>query len=211
MYAISLLGTVGSIERRGERLLEMRTFDPAETDTLLSETAETLIDLAELLRVSAPFPLARHGNRAERALQLVLKGQYDRSSVRPDELEGETVEIAERAAGVESIGSWLFVPLDGGARCDGNWGSVLRLIRGRIGDILSDFEQILQRLRTSGSERRLGKACDCVLEMLESLEYALDRIVATAGYVTHRTDHDHRELLDAVERKTAALTGDTDA
>lgn len=211
MYAISLLGTVNSVERRGGQLLEMRTFDPTETDTLLSETATSLIDLAELLRVSTPFPLDRHDRRAEAAVGRILEEQYSLLSVLPEEFDDETLEIAERSAGVEFGDSWVLVPLDGSDSHGRNWGSVLRVIRSRVAEILSDFKRVLHRLRASDSEQELRATCDCVLEMLESLEYALDRIVATAGYVTHRTDHDQTELLDALERKAAVFSGDTDA
>lgn len=211
MYAISLLGTVSSLERRGGQLLEMRTFDPTETETLLSETTATLIDLAELLRVSAPFPLDRHDRRTETAVVRILEKQYRLLSVLPEEFGAETLEIAERSAGVEVGDAWVLVPLDGSDSYGRNWGSVLRLIQSRVEEILADFERVLQRLQASDSEQELRAACDGVLEMLESLEYALDRIVATAGYVTHRTDHDQTELLDVVERKAAAFTGDTDA
>lgn len=211
MYAISLLGTVGSIERRGRQLLEMRTFNPAETDTLLSEVATALIDLAELLRVSAPFPLVRHDEKTEAVVHQLLEGQYDQSPMSSDELNDETLSVVKRAAGVEFEDSWLLIPLDVSGRHGENWDSVLRLMQSRVSEILRDFKRILQRLRASDSERWLGEACDCVLEMLESLEDALHQIVATAGYVTDRTDHDQKELLEVVEWKIAALTGDTDA
>lgn len=211
MYAISLLGTVGSIEQRGRQLLEMRTFDPAETDTLLSEVATALIDLAELLRVSAPFPLVRHDEQTETVMQQILESQYDRSPMSPDELNDETLAVAREAAGVDVDDSRLWVPLDARERHGENWGSVLRLMQSRVSGVLRDFERILQRLRASDAERWLSEACDCVLEMLESLEDALHRIVATAGYITDRTDHGQKELLEVVERKMAAFTGDTDA
>lgn len=211
MYAISLLGSIRRIERRAAELLEMRTYVPTETEPKLSETVGTLVDIAELLRAAAHFPLVQHTKETERAVAGLLWTRYRRLSAGPDDLDEKLLETARREAGVETGESWFVVPLGESEAGAKNWQPVFGVIRDRVHGIIEDFRRIGRRLRSSDSAWRLVDLCDYVVEMLDTLMYTLGRITATKGYVTYRTDQEQEELLEAIDRQTIAFRSDTDA
>ncbi|MCQ4332339.1 hypothetical protein KM295_02315 [Natronomonas sp. F2-12] len=211
MYAVSLLGSVRRIEVHGVQLLEMRTFPSTEAEARLSETLTTLVDIAELLRCNAPFPLDRHTERGEAAVIELLGRRYEEPSAPPEAFEAENVEAVREEAAVETGDSWLLVPLGTDGASARNWQPVFDLLQRQVARLAGDFDRISERMRAGGSEGHLGETCECIVEMLEVLEYTLGRIKATSGYVSYRTEHDQGELLEAIERKTTALGGNTDA
>lgn len=211
MHAVSLLGSLRQIEINGKRLLEMRTFSRTETESRLSKTFSTLMDIAELLWASTPFPLTQHGRRVEMAILELLRGRYRELSADATEFDEETIDIARREAEIEVGDSWLVIPLGESDARGKNWQPVFDFTRSRVGDIIDDFERITERIRTSADTRQLVETCEDIVEMLDVLEYTIGRITATKGYVTYRTEHSQGELLDAIEKKTTALRGDTDA
>lgn len=211
MYAISLLGSTRRVERRGEQLLEMRTYSLADTEPKLLDAVVTLVDIAELLRSGSPFLPVQHTQEIETSLTELLQTQYEQPSVSPDECDQELLETVRQEAGIKAGKSWFFIPLEGTESHIKNWHSVFRFLQNRVQKIIEDFRRVSRRLLSGDSERRLLETCNNVVDMLEVFEYTLDRIMTANGYVSYQTDQDQRELLNAIERKATVLRGDTDA
>lgn len=211
MYAVSLVGAVGRIDNRGQRLLERNTLAQADIVEPFHDAQRDLCDIAELLASHRPFRLGSHDEPVATAVRAVLEAQYETGRrVRASAFDEETVALA-RDAGAVVRGSWLFVPLGRNGPVAKNWRPVFAVLVDRLDDVRESYGQLRKRLRGSAGTERALMACETVIEMLAVLQRTLDQLTAIRDYVSHRTDHDQTELLAAVERKAAALSGDTDA
>lgn len=211
MYAMSLLGSVRHVERHGAQLLELQTITGRETEARLLDAMEALVDLAELLRATAPFPLAQHGQRVENVVSRFLQAQYEQPSPSPEAIDDACLETGRAEAAITTGESWFVVPLGSRGPRAKNWGPLLDLVQRQTSELLEMYERVAGRIKSAGASQRLVDACHTVIEMIDTLATAVGQIVATTGYVTYRADDDGSSLLDAIKQKTAAFTGDTDA
>jgi hypothetical protein len=211
MLAGSLLGSVSSIELQGRHLLQKNALGGWDIEPRLQRILTILTDIAELLNSSRLGRLGEHPEPVYKSVQQILVLLYENASVRSHDVSQQTAERAKRSAGVVSYDSWLFVPLAEGDPENRNWLPVLELLQTQLDSIIEDFGQVAQRLRVSSAQRVPTSLSRSVLEMLKLLKKTLGRIVAEQGYVSFRTEHGQESLLETINHKMTALTGDTDA
>lgn len=211
MFAVSLLGSVKKISLKGDQLTAMRKLATGKTHNILADVFFVLTDIAELLHSYRPFRLKKHPEQTDRAVRHILNEQYESEAASRSQFKEELIQVATDTAGVLHRDSYLFVPLGTSDPEIKNWWTVFDILRERLDVIIDSFAQIKHRLavsETSGVGRSL---CENVIEMIIVLQQAIERIIANSEYVQHRSEQNQNELLDAVERKTATFTGDTDA
>ncbi|SDR44105.1 hypothetical protein [Natronobacterium texcoconense] len=233
MRADSLLQSVRRVDDQGERLLSLRTFSGPEPSRRIDVATATLGDLAELLRTGAPFP-PRVGDTTIRRADFdaspagssttaetdrarstdlvlgVLEHSYERGGARIDDFEPALADRIAADDRLETVGSWVLVPLSSTAPYARNWWPVVETLLDRLEGVLEDFRRVSRRVRVAGIDHSLATGCETVVDMLETLSLVVRRADADSRYVSNRTDQRQGELLATIENATAQLRGNDD-
>lgn len=211
MYAVSLVGTVAQVDAGAQELLELRSFAEGTPTTTFRDAQQMLCEVAELLDSHRPFRLDRHDERVGAAVRRVVEAAYERGQASRAAVDSEAVSVARDGAGLVVNDGWLFLPLGRADPICRNWRSVFEVLSDRLEALSDRYSQLARRLRNSGEPASHRRACETVREMLDVLQYSLERLTTVRDYVTRRTDHDQTELLETAKRQMTAFSGDTDA
>lgn len=233
MHAESLLQGVHRIDEQGQQLLALRTFSGPEPSQRVDTVMTTLVDLAELLRASAPFPprvertlpapteaeCLPDGGCSERTVERqspdenalvrrLIERSYEQGPMTVDQLDPDTVDRVAAAERLATVDSWVIVPLSATAPYAHNWEPVVGVLLDRLDGIGDAFGQLARRARTGATAGPFVAGCEAVVEMLETLVAVVQRADANSRYVRHRTDHRQDELLSTIEDATTQLRSD---
>jgi len=235
MYADSLLHGVRQIHQQGDQLLTLRTFSGPDPHHRVEITTSVLLDIAELLRANSPLPLdpVAHGNMPDEAEYLpdggvhahteadtsrgdclvsqLIETSYEEGPPTVDGLDSETVDRVADADRLETVDSWVIVPLSATTPYAHNWRPLIEVVLDRLDSVLEDYRRVARRARSENSDRLVVDGLETVVEMLEVLSSVIQRADATSRYVRTRTDHRQDELLSKVADTTTQLWSDDDA
>ena len=235
MYADSLLHGVRQIDHQGDQLLTLRMLSGPKPRHHVEVTMSVLLDIAELLRANSPLPLdpAAYGSmsgeteyrpdggvhahteadtlRGDGLVSQMVEISYEQG---PPTVDGLDAEIANRVAAadrLETVGSWVIVPLSATPPYALNWRPVIETILDRLDGLLDDYQRVARRARSDDSDRLLVDGLEAIVEMLDLLSFVIQRADATSRYVRTRTDHRQDELLSTVAQTTTQLWRNDDA
>ena len=233
MRADSLLQGVRRIDHQGERLLGLRTFSGAEPSRRIEVTMTTLVDLAELLRASAPFPRRIEGDLAawteseycpdgglsetvvgqqssdeDGLVRRLIERSYEQGPLTVDRLAPETVDRVAVADRLATVDSWVIVPLSATTPYAHNWWPVVAVLLDRLDEIVAGFRRLARRATTESAGGPFAAGCEVIVDMLETLLAVVRRADANSRYVRHRTDHRQDELFSTIEAATTQLRSD---
>ncbi|ELY44632.1 hypothetical protein [Natronorubrum tibetense] len=150
-------------------------------------------------------------SRRDDLVRRVLETSYERGSAPIELFDSETVDRVTTDDRLETVDSWVIVPLSSIAPYADNWHPVIETLLEHLDEILEDFRRVERRVRVAESDRALRADCGTVVEMLETLVFVIRRAVADSRYVHRRTDQRQAELLSTIERATTQLGSDHNA
>ena len=150
-------------------------------------------------------------SRRDGLVRRVLETSYERGAASIELFDPETVDRVTTDDRLETVDSWVIVPLSSIAPYADNWHPVIETLLEHLDGILEDFRRLERRVRVAESDRTLRAGCGTIVEMLETLVFVIRRAVADSRYVHRRTDQRQAELLSTIERATTQLGSDHNA
>ncbi|NHN61193.1 MULTISPECIES: hypothetical protein [Halorussus] len=188
MQAQSLLGSARAVDRRLDDLLASTLLadDPAAWSHA-AVVRETLTDVAEQLRASAPFPTGGDPAPAAGQFRGLLGVLADCERPTPDRVAagldgGEaTLDRLREAGRVEVRGPRLVVPL-GRDPAGSNWWALLEFLAESVADLEAKASRIHGRAVVDGADAPVVDAWDSVTERLDALGEVLDETTANGRY-----------------------------